>query len=35
MLRTKKIYAELARVEQGLESGDSESSISDLENEEP
>ncbi len=34
MLRTKRTRAELARVEQGLESRDSESSISDSENKE-
>ncbi len=35
MLRTERIRAELARVEQGLESRDNESSISDSENKEP
>ncbi len=35
MLRTERTRAELARVEQGLESRDSESSTSDSENEEP
>jgi len=35
MPRTKRIRAELARVEQGLESRNSESSILDSENEEP